>query len=104
MIRRGVNGFFVTDDNDAARLAARNKVPVVRTWRLLKVAATKEWSTPTPWGYSQTLRNQRRGSPPGVIDRPLIRQVAGILTERPGPDYVFLSKTSRRPIKVRCGS
>ncbi|WP_239380090.1 hypothetical protein [Frankia sp. CIT1] len=71
MIRRRVHGFFVTDDNDAVRLAARNKIKVVRTWHLLKVAAKREWvDADALWGYTQTLRTHQRGSPPEVIDRP----------------------------------
>lgn len=70
MIRRAVHGFFVTDDNDAARLATKHGVTVVKTWRLLKVAYRQGWVGPdTQWGYIQTLRRQDRGSPPGVSNR-----------------------------------
>ncbi|ONH33763.1 hypothetical protein [Protofrankia coriariae] len=71
MIHRQAHGFFVTDDNDAARLAARNNIHVVRTWHLLKIAAKADWiDADTLWGYLQTLRARRRGGPSGVTDRP----------------------------------
>ncbi|MBL7497818.1 hypothetical protein I6A84_43960 [Frankia sp. CNm7] len=71
MLHRRVDGFFVTDDNDAARLAARHGIQVVRTWRLLQLATRFGWiDADTLWGYVQTLRGQRRGAPPGVTDRP----------------------------------
>ncbi|WP_131770507.1 hypothetical protein [Candidatus Protofrankia californiensis] len=71
MIRRRVHGFFVTDDNDAARLATRHSIQVVRTWHLLQLATKTEWvDADTLWEYIQTLRTHRRGSPPDVTDRP----------------------------------
>ncbi len=70
MIRRRVQGFFVTDDNAAGRLAAQNGIRVVRTWHLLRVATKQEWvDADALWGYVQTLRTQRRGSPANVTDR-----------------------------------
>jgi predicted nucleic acid-binding protein len=70
MVRRNVHGFFVTDDADATRLASRNGVSVVSTWRLLLVAGRLGWvDRDTLWGYVQTLRRLKRGSPPGVSDR-----------------------------------
>jgi predicted nucleic acid-binding protein len=69
--RRQLVCFFVTDDREAARLAANNNVSVVSTWRLLLVAYKNGWADPdTLWGYVQTLRAQSRGGPPGVTDRP----------------------------------
>jgi predicted nucleic acid-binding protein len=71
IIRRRPACFFVTDDRDAARLAAKNQVPVVDTWGLLLVAYKTGWvDADTLWGYVQTLRGQRRGSPQKVSDRP----------------------------------
>jgi predicted nucleic acid-binding protein len=71
IIRRRPVCFFVTDDQDAKRLAARHHVPVVSTWRLLLVAYKTSWvDADTLWGYVQTLRGQRRGAPDGVTDRP----------------------------------
>jgi predicted nucleic acid-binding protein len=71
MLRRQVVGLFVTDDNDAVRLATRHHVRVVRTWDLLKVAAREEFVEPdTLWGYVEKLRLHHRGHPPGVTDRP----------------------------------
>jgi predicted nucleic acid-binding protein len=70
MLRRHVNGFFVTDDRDAIRLASRNGVTVVTTWRLLLAASRQAWvDADTLWGYVQTLRRSKRGGPPGVSDR-----------------------------------
>jgi predicted nucleic acid-binding protein len=70
MVRRSVNGFFVTDDNQAARLANRHGIKVATTWLLLKVAARRGWvDHDTLWGYVLSLRADRRGSPPGVTDR-----------------------------------
>jgi predicted nucleic acid-binding protein len=71
VVRRQLKCFFVTDDGGAARLAAKNGVPVVDTWRLLKVAYRKIWlDADTFWGYVLTLERQGRGTPPGVWDRP----------------------------------
>lgn len=70
MTRRRVHGFFVTDDVEATRLAAKYDVPVVSTWKLLLVAARKKWvDADTLWGYVQTLRDHDRGTPHGVYDR-----------------------------------
>jgi predicted nucleic acid-binding protein len=71
MIRRRVDGYFVTDDNDAVRLATRHGVRVVRTWHLLHVAGRAGLVEPDVlWGHVQTLRAHHRGGPPGVTDRP----------------------------------
>jgi len=70
MLRRQVNGFFVTDDGDARRLAAKHGVMVASTWVLLRMAHKKGWVDEAAlWGYVQTLRANKRGSPPGVRDR-----------------------------------
>ena len=70
VLRRGLRGFFVTDDVGAQRLAAKNDVQVVPTWTLLRMAGRQGWvDDDTLWGYVQTLRDARRGSPPGVRDR-----------------------------------
>jgi predicted nucleic acid-binding protein len=70
MTRRSVEGFLVTDDNDARRLARRHQVTVVSTWDLLRVAAKYSFvDRPTLWGYLQTLRAKQRGGPRGVTDR-----------------------------------
>ncbi|SNQ47127.1 conserved hypothetical protein [Frankia canadensis] len=71
MIRRNLQGIFLTDDRGAARLAAHNKIPVVTTWHLLKLAGRKPLVDANAlWGYTETLRGQNRGTPPGVFDRP----------------------------------
>lgn len=71
MTHRHVDGIFATDDNGAARLAARHGVRVVRTWGLLQLAARRDWvDADTVWGYVQALRARQRGAPPGVTDRP----------------------------------
>lgn len=70
MLRRQVNGFFVTDDGEARRLAAKHGVKVASTWVLLRMAHIKGWvDDDTLWGYVQTLRTNKRGTPPGVYDR-----------------------------------
>lgn len=70
MMRRQVTGFFVTDDRDAQRLAAKHGVAVVSTWPLLLMAHRKGWvDDDTLWGYVQTLGTNKRGAPPTVDDR-----------------------------------
>lgn len=70
IIRRQLRCFFVTDDRGAARLATKNGVRVVGTWRLLKVARRTGWlDADTLWGYVLTLEGHGRGAPPGVWDR-----------------------------------
>jgi hypothetical protein len=70
MIRRDVDGYFVTDDGDAVRLARTKGVPVVSTWDLLRMAARCQFVDGAAlWGYVQTLRVEKRGGPPGVSDR-----------------------------------
>jgi predicted nucleic acid-binding protein len=70
IVRRQLACFFVTDDRDATRLAAKNRVKAVNTWLLLSVAYRQGWlDADTLWGYVQTLGRQRRGAPPGVRDR-----------------------------------
>lgn len=70
MLRRQVHGFFVTDDGDARRLAAKHGVKVASSWVLLRMAHRKGWvDEDALWGYVQTLRTSRRGSPPSVHDR-----------------------------------
>ncbi|ADP83411.1 hypothetical protein [Pseudofrankia inefficax] len=71
MTRRDVDGFFVTDDNEAARLATRHGIPVIRTWQLLRLTVRAGWAeADTVWSYVQLLRARQRGGPPGVTDRP----------------------------------
>jgi len=70
MIRRDVDGFFVTDDGDATRLARKHGVPVVSTWDLLHLAGRCAFvDGDALWGYIQTLRAEKRGGPRGVSDR-----------------------------------
>ncbi|UPK75999.1 hypothetical protein MU582_05005 [Nocardioidaceae bacterium SCSIO 66511] len=70
MLRRRINGFFVTDDREARRLTAKNGIRAVSTWDLLRVAHKQGWvDSDTLWGYVQTLRTAQRGSPPRVHDR-----------------------------------
>jgi predicted nucleic acid-binding protein len=84
--RRRLECFFVTDDREAARLAASNGVRVVDTWRLLLLAYKAGWvDAETLWGYVQTLRSQNRGAPPGVSDLPSFNKWLGIVTNQPKP-------------------
>lgn len=84
IIRRRPVCFFVTDDRDATRLAAKYSVPVVDTWRLLLIAYRASWvDVDTLWGYLQTLRGQRRGTPRGVSDRPSFDKWISTVTTRP---------------------
>lgn len=71
MTRRNVNGFFVTDDKGAARLAHKHDIQVATTWSLLRVSHRTRLvaDADTIWGYVQTLGEQHRGRPPGVYDR-----------------------------------
>lgn len=70
MMRRQANGFFVTDDGEARRLATKHGVKVASTWLLLRTAHKQGWvDDDTLWGYVQTLRTNKRGTPPGVYDR-----------------------------------
>lgn len=70
MARRGFEGFFVTDDKSASRLARNNGVKVISTWHLLRLAARCGFVDPdTMWGYLQTLHGKHRGMPNGVKDR-----------------------------------
>ena len=70
MLRRRLNGFFVTDDREAQRLAARNGITAITTWRLLQAAARTEMvEADTLWTYVQILREAKRGTPPTVHDR-----------------------------------
>jgi predicted nucleic acid-binding protein len=50
VVRRQYACFFVTDDRDATRLAAKHRVKAVNTWLLLSVAHRRAGSTPTPSG------------------------------------------------------
>jgi hypothetical protein len=69
--RRQLRGFFVTDDHDASRLAAREGVQVVATWDLLRVAHRQGWlGADALWGYVRTLERHDRGAPRRVRDRP----------------------------------
>ncbi|MGA8117145.1 MAG: hypothetical protein WCA46_26220 [Actinocatenispora sp.] len=78
MLRRSVDGFFVTDDRSAARLARKNAITVVSTWDLLRVAARAALvDRATLWGYLQTLRSAGRGNPRGVTDRPTYNKWLG---------------------------
>jgi hypothetical protein len=71
MTRRDLNGVFVTDDNDAVRLATRHGIRVVRTWRMLQLAVAADLAdADSVWGYVQVLRARKRGGPRGVTDRP----------------------------------
>jgi predicted nucleic acid-binding protein len=70
MIRRDVDGFFVTDDGDARRLARKHDVQVVSTWDLLRLASRCDFvDGDALWGYIQTLHTEERGGPRGVRDR-----------------------------------
>ncbi|WP_072816102.1 hypothetical protein [Rhodococcus zopfii] len=79
MLRRRVDGLFVTDDREAQRLATTNGVRVATTWGLLKAAyrSLRAVDADTLWGYVQTLRSNQRGTPPGVYDRPSFNKWLG---------------------------
>jgi|ERR1022692_1263235 hypothetical protein len=69
-VRRKLKCFFVTDDRDAARLASKNGVQVVDTWRLLKMAHRKgRVDADTLWGYVLTIEGHGRGIPRGLWNR-----------------------------------
>lgn len=71
MMRRFTTGFFMTDDEEAIRLAQEHHIVAVTTWDLLRLTARATiLDRDTLWGYDQTLRTQHRGAPPGVRDRP----------------------------------
>ena len=77
--RRGLDGVFVTDDREAARLAGTHHVPVANTWHLLGAAGRVGLvDADTLWGYVQTLRSARRGRPPEVTDRPSLDKWLGL--------------------------
>jgi len=70
MSRRLIEGFFVTDDGDATRLAQNSGVKVISTWDLLRLGVRCHFvDSDSAWGYVQTLRSNRRGVPPCVSDR-----------------------------------
>jgi hypothetical protein len=70
IVRRNLRCFFVTDDRDATRLAARSGVQAADTWLLLRIAYRRSWlDADALWGYVQTLGGQGRGRPRGVSDR-----------------------------------
>ena len=67
--RRFPDSRFITDDKDAARLAARHGIVTFTTWDLLRLAVRVNFISPDLlWGYINDLRGQKRGSPPGVRD------------------------------------
>ncbi len=67
IVRRQLPCIFVTDDRDAARLASQNRIRVVSTWSLLKLAHKfKMIDENTLWGYIGTLHDHDRGTPPEV--------------------------------------
>jgi predicted nucleic acid-binding protein len=70
MTRRQVDGMFVTDDRNAARLADQYGVRVATTWDLLRLAArVKLLDADTLWGYVEILRRAGRGRPHEVNSR-----------------------------------
>jgi predicted nucleic acid-binding protein len=71
IVRRGLRGFFVTDDAGAKRLARQHGIGIADTWVLLKLVYKLKLADPNAlWGYVQTLKTHDRGGPPGVWDRP----------------------------------
>jgi predicted nucleic acid-binding protein len=70
IVRRNLRCFFVTDDREATRLAAKSGVQAADTWLLLRILHRQGWlDADTLWGYVQTLGGQGRGRPGGVSDR-----------------------------------
>jgi predicted nucleic acid-binding protein len=62
--KRQLNCYFVTDDEEARRLATLHCIPVADTWRLLKLACRKGWiDADTFWGYVLTLATNHRKIP-----------------------------------------
>jgi hypothetical protein len=69
IVRRNLRCFFVTDDREATRLAAKSGVQAADTWLLLRILHRQGWLDPdTLWGYVQTLGGQGRGRPGRVSD------------------------------------
>jgi predicted nucleic acid-binding protein len=70
MNRRQIDGFFLTDDQDAKALAAHHGIPDVSTWDLLRLAyRTNKATAPVLAGYLKTLKAAQRGNPPGVTNQ-----------------------------------
>jgi predicted nucleic acid-binding protein len=68
---RPLRGIFVTDDRAVPVIASEQGISVVTTFDLLRVAyRTNMVDADTVWSYVQTLRQERRGWPPAVYDRP----------------------------------
>jgi predicted nucleic acid-binding protein len=62
---RGLSGFLVTDDKNAASAARVAKIPVIDTWYLIRTAVKVEaLSTADAWADAQTLVAYKRGNPP----------------------------------------
>jgi predicted nucleic acid-binding protein len=70
MTSRAIRGIFVTDDSSVIVIAQEQGIQVVTTFDLLRVACRAGMvDADTVWSYVQKLRQDRRGSPPGVYDR-----------------------------------
>jgi predicted nucleic acid-binding protein len=77
ILRRQLRCFFVTDDDDAARLAAKNGIQVVDTWRLLKVAHRKNLARRQhSLGICADHRTTRAGGAARRVGSLVLRQVA----------------------------
>ncbi len=62
MLRRRVNGFFVTDDREAQRLAAKHGVKVASTWVLLPWRTRRAGSMTTRCGATYRPCAERSGA------------------------------------------
>ena len=75
MTRRNVNGFFVTDDRAAARIADSCGLRVIGTYHLLRVAGRVGMILPDELlAALATLRQNRRGGPVDVTDLPSLKR------------------------------
>lgn len=71
MTSRPLRGIFATDDGAVPVIAREQGISIVTTFDLLRLASrTSMVDADTIWSYMQKLRQERRGSPPGVYDRP----------------------------------
>lgn len=69
IIRRHLDGCFLTDDRDAQGVASHHSIDVVTTWDLLRLAhKLAKVTKPVLAGYLGTLKANKRGTPPGVTN------------------------------------
>ncbi|MBI9113794.1 hypothetical protein [Sanguibacter suaedae] len=67
MEHRGVTGFFITDDEDAARKAHARGIRSSTTWDMLALALRAQWvDADTVFGFVTVLRQRRRPIPRAI--------------------------------------